>query len=398
MTLTATEVRTAKPDVRTRKLFDERGLFLEVTPRGAKRWRLKYRFRRKEKLLSLGLYPDVSLKDARARRDEERKLLARDVDPSEARKAKRAAAADRSAHSFEVLAREWLATHGASWAPGYLERQQRLFDRDLFPWLGALPIAEIRAFDLLEAARRIERRGALETAHRAIRSCGQVFRYAVATARAERDPTPDLRGALPACRGGHRAAVTDPVEVGALLRAIDSYEGSLAVHCALRLAPLVFVRPGELRQAAWEDIDLDEGQWAFTVSKTHVEHVVPLAHQALVILREIEPLTGRGRYVFPNGRSRNGDRPMSDAALLVALRSMGIAKDKMSIHGFRAVARTLLDEVLGYRIDYIEHQLAHAVRDPLGRAYNRTAHLPARREMMQRWADYLDELRAASGS
>ena len=393
MPLTAIKVENAKPDTRTRKLFDGRGMYLEVTPKGGKRWRLKYRFQRKEKLLSLGVYPDISLKEARQRRDAARNLLAHGVDPSAARKAERAAQAGSAASSFEVVAREWLSKHGCRWVPAYLERQARLFERDLFPWLGARPIADIRPMELLEAARRIEARGALETAHRALQTCGQVFRYAVATGRAGRDPTGDLRGALPSYKAKHRAAITDPAALGKLLRAIDAYQGSLVVSCALRLAPLVFVRPGELRQATWQTIDLQKAQWEFTVSKTHTDHIVPLSRQAVAVLREVEPLTGRGHYVFPNGRSPRGDRPMSDNALLVALRSMGISKDKMSVHGFRAVARTLLDEALDFRIDYIEHQLAHTVRDPLGRAYNRTAHLPARREMMQRWADYLEKLR-----
>lgn len=393
MPLTAIEIRNAKPDTRTRKLFDGRVLYLEVTPRGGKRWRLKYRFQRKEKLISLGVYPDISLKEARQRRDAARNLLAHDVDPSAARKAERAAAANRATNSFEAVAREWLAKHGANWVPAYAERQTRLFERDLFPWLGGRPIAEIRPPELLEAARRIEARGALEAAHRALQSCGQVLRYAVATGRAERDPTRDLRGALPGYKGKSRAAITDPPRLGAVLRAIDGYRGSPIVRAALRLAPLVFVRPGESRQAAWEDIDLGKAEWGFTVTKTHVEHLVPLAEQAVAILREVQPLTRRGRYAFPNARSPRGDRPMTDNALLVALRGLGIGKEEMSVHGFRATARTLLDEVLGYRVDYIEHQLAHTVRDPLGRRYNRTTHLPARREMMQRWADYLDELR-----
>ena len=260
MPLTAIQVQNAKPDSRTRKLFDGRGLFLEVTPKGGKRWRLKYRFHRKEKLLSLGVYPDISLKEARQRRDAARNLLAHDVDPSAARKAERAAQADRSANSFEVVAREWLAKHGANWVPAYRERQVRLFERDLFPWLGGRPIAEIDAMEMLDTAQRIEARGALETAHRALQTCGQVFRYAVRTGRAERNPTGDLRGALPAYKGKHRAALIDPVKVGALLRAIDGYQGSLIVRAALRLAPLVFQRPGELRQAAWEDMDLQNAK------------------------------------------------------------------------------------------------------------------------------------------
>ena len=242
--------------------------------------------------------------------------------------------------------------------------------------------------------RRIENRGALETAHRALGNCGQVFRYAVATGRAMRDPCGDLRGALPPVKGEHFAATTEPKRVAELLRAMDGYEGTLTVRCALRLAPLVFVRPGELRNAEWADIDLDAAEWRYTVTKTRTPHIVPLSRQAVEILRELHPLTGRGRFVFPGARS-NG-RPMSDNAILAAMRRMGIGKDEMSGHGFRAVARTILDEVLGVRPDYIEHQLAHAVRDPNGRAYNRTAHLPERRKMMQQWADYLDTLKAGA--
>jgi integrase len=268
----------------------------------------------------------------------------------------------------------------------------RLLERDIFPWLGNKPIADISAPHLLEVIRRIEQRGALETAHRAIGNCGQIFRYAVATGRAERDPSNDLRGALPPYKTKHFASVTNPEQVGKLLSALDSYEGTLVVRCALRLAPLVFVRPGELRRAQWPDIDLDAAEWRFDVTKTNTKHIVPLSRQAMVILRELQPLTGRSQYVFPSARSVK--RPMSDNAILVAMRSLGIGKDEMSGHGFRAMARTILDEVLGFRPDYIEHQLAHAVRDPNGRAYNRTAHLAERCKMMQEWADYLDKLKA----
>ena len=243
---------------------------------------------------------------------------------------------------------------------------------------------------------RIEQRGALETAHRALGNCGQVFRYAVATGRAERDPSGDLRGALPPVKGTHFASVTKPKKVAEVLRAIDGYEGTLPVCCALRLAPLVFVRPGELRHAEWADTDLDAAEWRYTVKKTNTPHVVPLSHQALNILQELHPLTGNGKYVFPSARNPRGEKPMSDNAILAAMRRMGIGKEEMSGHGFRAMARTILDEVLGFRPDFIEHQLAHAVRDPNGRAYNRTAHLPERRRMMQEWADYLDKLKAGA--
>lgn len=396
MPLSDTAIRNAKPGDKAKKMFDGGGLYLEVSPKGGKWWRLKYRFDGKEKRLSLGLYPDVSLKDARERRDEARKLLANDTDPSENRKARKAAKVAKQANSFEVVAREWYAKHSPNWSANHGNRIIRRLERDIFPWIGDKPITEITAPQLLEVIRRIEQRGALETAHRALGNCGQVFRYAVATGRAERDPTGDLKGALPPVKGTHFAAVTDPKKVGEVLRAIDAYKGTLIVRCALRLAPLVFVRPGELRHAEWADIDLDAAEWRYTVSKTKTQHIVPLSRQAVEILQEIHPLTGRGRYVFPSARNPKGDKPMSDNAILAAMRRMGIEKDEMSGHGFRAMARTILDEVLGFRPDYIEHQLAHAVRDPNGRAYNRTAHLPERRKMMQDWADYLDKLKSGA--
>jgi len=394
MPLTDTAIRNAKPALKPKKLFDSGGLYLEVAPKGGKWWRLKYRFGGKEKRLSLGVYPDVSLKEARDRRDTARKLLANEIDPSENRKAKKAATVEGAANSFEVVAREWFAKRSPSWSASHTDRIIRRLEQDIYPWIGGKPIAELTPPQLLEAVRRIEKRGALETAHRVLSSCGQVLRYAVATGRAERIISDDLRGALPPVKGEHFASVTEPEKVADLLRAMDGYEGTLTVCCALRLAPLVFVRPGELRHAEWADIDLDSAEWGYTVTKTKTRHIVPLSKQALAILLELHPLTGRGRYVFPGARSTA--RPMSDNAILSAMRSLGIMKEEMSGHGFRAMARTILDEVLGFRPDYIEHQLAHAVRDPNGRAYNRTAHLPERRMMMQKWADYLDKLKAGA--
>lgn len=393
MPLTNTEIRNAKPADKARKLFDGGGLYLEVAPSGGKWWRLKYRYGGKEKRLSLGVYPDISLKDARNRRDEARKLLANDIDPSENRKASKAAKVERSANSFEVVAREWYAKHAPNWSSDHGDRIIRRLERDIFPWLGGKAIADITAPQLLNVIQRIEQRGALETAHRALGNCGQVFRYAVATGRAERDPAGDLRGALPPVKGTHFASVTEPKQVAEVLRTLDGYQGTLPVRCALRLAPLVFVRPGELRHAQWEDIDLENAEWRYLVTKTDTQHIVPLSRQAVEILQELEPVTSHGRYVFPSARNPRGDRPMSDNAILAAMRRMGISKDEMSGHGFRAMARTILDEVIGFRPDYIEHQLAHAVRDPNGRAYNRTAHLPERKKMMQDWADYLDKLK-----
>ena len=402
MPLSATQVRNAKAGPRPQKLFDGRGLYLEIPTRGNKRWRFRYRFERREKLISLGLYPEISLQVARERREDARRLLAHGVDPSAERQARRAAAVERAAHTFEPIAREWFERHAARWAASHRDRLIRRLERDAFPWLGARPITEIRAPELLAVARRVEARGAAETAHRILQTCGQVFRFAVATGRAERDPTTDLRGALPPPRKGRMAALTDPEEVGALLRAIDGYAGTLVVRCALRLAPLVFVRPGELRHAAWADIKLDAEQpeWRFNLSKAkQVEEarvlIVPLARQAVEILREIRPLTGQGKYVFPSARSPRGNRPLSDNALLVALRSLGFTKEQMSVHGFRALARTLLAE-RGVLADMAEIQLGHKVPGYLGDTYNRVLYLDERVVMMQEWADYLDELRGAA--
>lgn len=392
MPLTDAAVRGAKPQEKAVRLFDERGLYVELSPAGGKWWRFKYRFNGKEKRLSLGTYPSVSLKDARDRRDAARRLLAGGIDPGENRKAQKLAGADRAANSFEVVTREWFAKYSTNWVAMHSERIIRLFERDIFPWIGGRPIAEITAPEVLTVVRRIESRGALETAHRALGNCGQVFRYGVATGRAQRDPTNDLRGALPPVKGKHLAATTDPERFVEILRVMDGYKGTFPVRCALRLAPLVFVRPGELRGAIWEDVDLDKAEWRYTVSKTKTPHIVPLSQQAVNILRELHPLTGRGRYVFPGARTNK--RPMSDNTILAAMRRLGIDKEEMSGHGFRAVARTILDEELGVRPDFIEHQLAHAVRDPNGRAYNRTAHLAERQKMMQLWADYLDTLKA----
>jgi Integrase len=268
-----------------------------------------------------------------------------------------------------------------------------MLERNIFPWLGSKPIADILPMDILTCLRRVEDRGTIETAHRSLQLCGQVFRYAVATGRVDRDITPDLRGALPPSKGDNFASITDPKQAAPLLRAIDEYTGSFIVKSALQLAPLVFVRPGELRQAEWEHIDLDAKEWRYMVTKTKTPHIVPLSKQAIEILNTLHPLTGNGRFVFPSARTPNGSRAMSDVALLAALRRMGFSKDEMTVHGFRAMARTILDEVLGHRVDFIEHQLAHAVKDPNGRAYNRTAHLPERHKMMQQWSDYLDGLK-----
>ena len=367
-----------------------------MQPNGAKYWRLAYRYVGKQKTLALGVYPDVSLKDARQRRDDARKLLADDIDPGENRKAIKAAKSDRAANSFEVVAREWFSKKSPGWAASNSNKIIQRLENDAFPWLGSRPIAEITPPELLKILRRIEERGAVESAHRVRNYCGAIFRYAIQTGRAERDVSADLRGALPTPVTQHRAAITEPKAIAELLRAMDSYQGYFVTKCALRLAPLFFVRPGELRKAEWIEIDLDKAEWNIPAERMKMRepHLVPLSTQAVEILRELHALTGEGKYVFPGART-NG-RPMSDNAILAALRRMGFAKDEMSGHGFRAMARTILDEVLQVRPDFIEHQLAHAVRDPNGRAYNRTAHLAERRKMMQQWADYLDKLKAGA--
>lgn len=388
MPLSDTAVRNAKAQKKPYKLADEKGMYLLVNKAG-KYWRFDYRFEGKRKTLALGVYPDVTLKEAREKRDESRKLIAQGIEPSAQKKATKAAESE----TFEAIAREWFIKFQPSWVASHADRIIRRLERDIFPWIGTRPIREVSAPELLAVLRRTEERGALETAHRTLQNCGRIFRYAIATGRADRDISADLKGALPPAKGGHFAAVTDPKKIAELLRAIDGYEGTFPVKCALRLAPLVFVRPSELRKAEWAHIDLDAAEWRYFVTKTQTPHIVPLSTQAVEILKKLHGLTGQGRYAFPSARTRDGSRPMSDVALLAALRRMGFDKDEMSVHGFRALARTVLDEVLGFRPDFIEHQLAHAVRDPNGRAYNRTAHLPERRRMMQAWADYLDGLK-----
>ena len=393
MSLTDTAIRKAKPAAKPQKLRDGGGLYLLLRPDGARWWRWDYRrpVTGKRNTLSLGTYPDTGLAEARERHAEARKMLAAGVDPGEHRKAAAAAKADQVANTFEAVADELLAIRAKKLAAGSAVRERRMLEKDLAPYIGRRPVGEIAASELLAALRKVEARGAVETAHRARMLAGQVFRYAIATGRAERNPAADLVGALAQPQGEHFASMTEPDQVAPLLRALYGYQGTPAVMAALKLAPLVFVRPGELRQARWADIDLDAAQWRFTASKTGQPHIVPLASQAVAILRDLHPLTGRGEYVFPSARGKG--RAMSEAAVTAALQRMGFDGQTMTGHGFRAMARTMLDEVLGFRPDYIEHQLAHAVRDPNGRAYNRTAHLPERATMMQTWADYLDTLR-----
>jgi integrase len=388
--LSAVEVRTARYKGKVLKLFDGGGLYLHIKP-GGKYWRLKYRFGGKEKLLALGIYPEKGLKDAREGRDDARKLLDQGVDPSARRRATRAISTHAAANTLESVGREWWeSVHFHQVKPTHSGRNLRRLELYIFPPLGRRPIAEISPGELLEALRRIEQSGRVDTAHRVRTLCSQVFRYAVATGRAEHDIASDLRDALRSTVTKHHAAIVSPEEIGPLLRAMDGYSGQPATRAALRLAPLLFVRPGELRQAEWKDLDLDAGEWNLTPSKGGEPLVVPLPRQAVEVLRDIEALTGQGRYVFPSAAGRG--RPMAENTVNAALRRMDY-KDIMTGHGFRAMARTVLVERLDYPAEHVEMQLAHAVRDPLGRAYNRTTYLDQRREMLQAWADYLDGLR-----
>ncbi|MDD2863978.1 MAG: integrase arm-type DNA-binding domain-containing protein [Methylococcales bacterium] len=391
--LTDTTCKNAKAKDKPYKLADEKGMFLLVNPNGAKYFRLKYRINGKEKLLALGVYPDTSLKQAREKRDEAREQIANGVDPSETRKAVKQANLINAESSFEIVAREWFDKNMTDKSESHQKRTLGILERDIFPALGNVPIANIKAPELLAALRKIEGREAFETARRTLQTCGLIFRYGVATGRLETDVSQFLKGSLKSVSGGHFAAITEPNTLAALLRAIDAYSGSVIVRTALQIAPLVFVRPGELRGMEWSHIDFEAKEWRYLVTKTNVQHIVPLSKQVIELLERIKPLTQHGRFVLPSERTPNGSCCMSDMALLAALRRMGFSKDEVTVHGFRATARTLLDEVLNFRPDFIEHQLAHAVRDPNGRAYNRTAHLAERHKMMQAWADYLDSLK-----
>lgn len=393
MALTNIAILNAKPAEKPYKIYDTDGLFMQVTPTGGKWWRFKYRFEDKEKLISLGTYPEVSLKQARDKRDDARKLIANDqIDPSEKRQKIKADKKLNSANSFELVAREWWSIHMKNKAETHKEKVIRRFELYLFPWIGKVPIADITAPQLLQVVKRIENLNKLETAHRALQTAGQVFRYAVQTGRAIRDVTYGLKGALPATTIKHMAAFTNPKDIAELLRAIDGFNGTVTVQCALKLSPLVFARPSELRQAKWRDIDLDAAEWRYVVSKTKTDHLVPLSKQAIEILKTMQPLSGHREYVFPGGHSPL--RPMSEAAVNAALKRMGYdTQTQITGHGFRAMARTILHERLNIDPHIIEHQLAHTVPDTLGSAYNRTRFIEQRKVMMQQWADYLDQLK-----
>ena len=377
------------------KHTDGGGMYLLVNA-GGKYWRMDYRFADKRKTLALGVYPEVSLAKARQRREKARELLADGIDPSTAKREEKQAKADAAAHTFALVAREWLAKTAAERADATQNKITSWLEKDVIPFIGAMPISAIGPRDVLAALRKMEARGALDSVHRVKQVTGQVFRYAVAIGAAERDVTQDLKGSLAKAAPGHFAAITEPKQLGDLMRAIFNYTGHPNVIAALRLTPLLFVRPGELRTMEWAEVDLDAAEWRIPGAKMKMkaDHLVPLSTQALALLRGMHPATGHGKFVFPS--LRTGERPMSENTINAALRGMGYAKEVHSAHGFRATARTVMDEVMDERVDLIEHQLAHKVKDANGRAYNRTAHMPARRKMMQRWADYLDKLRTGA--
>jgi len=391
--LTDTKLKALKVQNASYRMADSNGLCIEVRPTGAKVWRYRYRINDKASMVTIGEYPAVSLQQARTERDKLRAMVKAGTNPAHAQRAAKAANVERNANTFGAIGLEYLAKREREGMTAHsVERDRRALETYLAPIYDS-PISDVTAPMLLAALRKLEQRGVIETTHRARALAGRVFKYAVATGRGERNPAADLTGALERLQVRHFPSVTKPEQIGALLRALHSYQGSVVTQAALKLAPLVFVRPGELRHAKWEDIDLDAAEWRYMVTKTKTQHIVPLSTQAVAILRELHPYTKRSAYVFPS--ERTASRPMSENTINAALRGMGYDRDTMTGHGFRAMARTLLDEVLGFRPDYIEHQLAHTVKDPLGRAYNRTTHLPERRKMMQAWSDYLDGLRTA---
>ncbi|MBF0185561.1 MAG: integrase arm-type DNA-binding domain-containing protein [Magnetococcales bacterium] len=392
--LTDAIIKKTKPGEQAIRLTDEDGLLLIVNPNGGRWWRFRYRWEGRQQMVSMGTYPEITLKMARDRRDDARRLLAQGINPSAHRQATKAATS--GADSFEVVAREWFIKHSPGWAETHSSKIIQRLERDAFPWVGSKGIATLTAPELLVVLRRVEARGTVETAYRLSQNLGQIFRYGIATGRCERNPVADLRGALPPARGGHMAAITDPTQLAQLLRAIDGYGGFISVRSALKLLPMLLLRPGELRGGLWSEIDLDAAEWRIEGARMKMKepHIVPLSRQAVEILRDLQPYSGDGDYVFPSARNRG--QPFSNMGLAMALKSLGYSGDEQTAHGFRATARTLLDEVLGFRPELIEHQLAHAVKDALGRAYNRTTHLPERRKMMQAWADYLEGLKSGN--
>ncbi|WP_213305909.1 tyrosine-type recombinase/integrase [Paraburkholderia sacchari] len=395
MALTDTQVKHARynPAGTGNRLSDGGRMYLQIDKSGAKYWRMNYRFAGKDKTLALGVYPDVSLAAARKKRDEAREKLAGGVDPVAAKRLEKCATRRSAINTFEAVALAWMEERRTYVEPAQHDKTLARFKSDAFPWLGKRPISEIDAPEILNVLKRVDSRGARYTAHRLRGEISRVFRYGIKEGFCKSDPARDLVGAIPPAQTTHFAAITDPTKVGEMLRAFDGFSGTFPVLCALKLAPMLFVRPGELRKAEWSQFDLDRAEWRYVATKTDTAHLVPLAAQAVAILRELHALTGRGRYVFPGARSSR--RPMSDATINAALRRLGYdTRTEITGHGFRAMARTILHEELEHKPEVIEHQLAHAVPDNLGTAYNRTKFIRVRRIMMQEWADYLDRLKS----
>ena len=399
MPLTDTAIKALKPKSKSYREFDSGGLYLEIAPSGGKWWRLKYRFQGKEKRISLGVYPAIGLKDARARRDEAKELLAKGVDPGERKKEEKAAveAATLDASlTFEVVAREWYAKKTVALTSGYRKQLLSRLETLLFPYIGEIRLSALEPADILKAIRHTEKRGHIETAHRLAQIAGQICRYARLAGYVKHDIVSRLSEALPPVQTKHFAAITDPVEIGHLLRAIDEYQGDVSVSYALRIIPYVFVRSGELRAAEWDEINLDASEWVIPAGRMKMRrpHIVPLAPQVVQRFTELKAITGMGRYLFPSPFSAG--RCISDVGLLNALRRMGYSKGTMTIHGFRSMASTLLNEQ-GYRPDVIEAQLSHGDKNLIRAAYNRAEYLPERRQMLEEWANYLDGLREQTG-
>jgi integrase len=394
MALNIKQIDALKPSEKNYKVADSGGLYIEISPSGGKLWRLKYRFGGKEKRLALGKYPSVSLKDARDKRDEAKRVLDSGKDPGAEKKRAKVEAMVAQENTFQAIAEEWTGRHFLNKAPAHKVRVVARLEKNIYPYIGAKPVTELTPADILRVIQLIEKRGAIETAHRAMQNISQVMRYAVATCRLIIDPTPSLRGALMPVTPTHMAAPTTPNEVAGFLRLIGAFTGGQIVSAALRLLPLVFVRPGTFRKMEWSEVDLEKAEWNIPADKMKMKeaHHVPLSRQAIEILKnELRPLTGTGRYVFPGGRT--DARPMSESAINGAYKRLGIdTRTELTGHGWRATARTLLHEELGFDPVVIEHQLAHRVPDVLGTAYNRTRFLEKRREMMQCWADYLESL------
>jgi len=393
MALTVKVIDKAKPQDKPYKLTDGRGLYLQVMPNGSKYWRLAYRYLNKQKTLALGVYPNLSLSEARKAREDAKSQLANDIDPSAHKKAKRAAKLEAASNSFELVARLWFEKHMFDKSDSHKKRTLRTLEKDIFPHLGRRPIGEIERNDLLSVLEKIQGRGAIETARRANQTCGQIFRYAMVKKLAKHDISSKLHEMLKKPVETHYPAITSPPKVAELLRAIDSFNGTPVVTAALKLSPLLFCRPGELRHMEWDEINWTEKRWEIPGKKmkSRSDHIVPLSKQAQIILEEIHLTTGLGKYAFPS--ARGASRPLSENGVRTALRTMGYDNQSMTPHGFRAMARTILDEVLNTRVEVIEAQMAHTVKDANGRAYNRTTFLQQRTEMMQTWADYLDGLK-----